>query len=121
MDILELPLPDLLEEVVLVLGPEGVVALENHEQEHSETPQVCVDGDMIAFGYDFGSHVGGSTAEGVDGGRRGGLEAEAEIDEFELFVSVKQNVFGFDVPMDDVALVQVLNRFCDCLEELFGL
>lgn len=80
VDVVEAALPDLIEKVVLVLGPEGVVPLQNHEQEDPQTPQVGVDGHMVPLGDDFGGHVGGGPAEGVDGAGGHRLKAEAEVD-----------------------------------------
>ena len=76
---------------------------------------------MVFFGHDFRGHVGGRAAEGVDGGGRCRLEAEAEVDQFELFVAVEQDIFGLDIAVDDVALVQVLDGLSDGLEELLSL
>lgn len=36
-------------------------------------------------------------------------------------ISIQQYIFGLDVPMDDVPLMQIAQSFCDGLEELFGL
>lgn len=80
VDVLEAALPDLLEQLVLGLGAEGVVALQHHVQQDAHRPHVRVDGHVVALGDDLGRHVGGRPAEGVDGGRRLGLEAEAEVD-----------------------------------------
>ncbi len=70
MDVLELSFAYFLEEVGLVFGSERVVSLQNNEEEDSETPKISVDGDMIFFGDDFRSHVGGSPTKSVNGARR---------------------------------------------------
>ena len=49
VDVLEAALPYFLEEVVLVFCPEGVVPLQDHEQEHPQAPQVGVDGHVVPF------------------------------------------------------------------------
>ena len=120
-DVLEVPAPDLLKQLGLVLGAEGVVALQQDVEEDAERPHVGVDGTVVQLGDYFGGHVGGRAAEGVDGAGRDGLEAEAEVDEFELPVAVEQDVLGLDVAVHDVALVQVPQRLCDGAEELLGL
>ena len=121
VQVLEVALADLLEQLALALCAEWVVALQDHEEEDAEAPQVGVDGHVVPFGDDFWGHVGGRAAEGVDGAGRDGLEAEAEVDELELPVAVEQDVLGLDVAVHDVALVQVPQRLCDGAEELLGL
>lgn len=65
---------------------------------------------MVEFGDDFWGHVGRSAAEGVDGFVLLAAEAEAEVYEFELSVAVDEDVFGLDVAVSDVEVVQVLER-----------
>lgn len=108
VDVLELPLLDLLEQLRLALRAEGVVALQDHEHEHAQAPQVGVDRHVVALGDDLRRHVGGGAAEGVDGGRRRGFEAEAEVDQLQLLVAVQQDVLRLDVAVHDLPLVQVL-------------
>ena len=66
VDVLKLSLFNLLKEVVLALGSEGVVALQDNEKEHPQAPQIGVDGHVVSFGDDLRSHVSGSPTEGVD-------------------------------------------------------
>ena len=120
-NVLEVPAPDLLEQLGLVLGAEGVVALQQDVEEDAERPHVGVDGTVVQFGDYFGGHVGGRAAEGVDGLVLLAAETEAEVDEFELPVAVDEDVFGLDVAVGDVEVVQVLEGLCDDQEELLGL
>lgn len=46
-DVLEVPAADLLEELGLVLGAEGVVALEEDVEEDAQRPHVGVDGRVV--------------------------------------------------------------------------
>lgn len=121
VDVLEVPLPDLFEQVALVLGPEGVVALQHHEQEDAQAPQVRVVGHVVLFGDDFGGHVGRRPAKGIDGRRRHRLQTKPEVDQFELLVPVQQDVLGLYVAVHEVEGVQVADGFGDGPEELLGL
>lgn len=47
VDVLETSLSDLLEELGLALGAEGVVALQHHVEEDAQRPHVCVDGTVV--------------------------------------------------------------------------
>jgi len=81
MDILELPLSYLLEEIAFVLRPERVIALQNHEQENTQTPKIGVYRNVVPFGNYLRCHISWSPAESVDGIGRSRLKAEAEINQ----------------------------------------
>jgi len=66
---------------------------------------------MIFFWYDLWCHVSRRATESIDVGRRSRFKAKAKIDQFQLFVSVQQYILSFDVPMDNIPVVEVL----DCL------
>lgn len=121
MNVLELSFPDLIEEVVLLPGPERVIALQHNEQKHPQAPKICVVGYVIFFGDDFRGHVGGCSTEGIDSGRGNRLQAEPEINQFELLIAVEQDVFSLDIAVDDIPLVEIADGFGDSLEELLGL
>lgn len=46
-DVLEVPAADLLEELGLVLGAEGIIALEQHVKEDAQRPHVGVHGTVV--------------------------------------------------------------------------
>jgi hypothetical protein len=52
-------------------------------------------------------HIRGRAAKGVNTCWWLGLDAEAKIDEFHVFVPIEQDVLGLDIPVDDVFLMQV--------------
>lgn len=70
VDVLEFPCADLLKQFLLAFRPEGIVALEQDKVEDAERPHVGVDGYMVHFGHNLGSHICRSSAESVDGVRR---------------------------------------------------
>lgn len=41
------------------------------------------------------------------------METESKIYQFDLLESINQNVFGFDISVDDIALVQIAESLCD--------
>jgi hypothetical protein len=121
VDVLEAATLDLLEELLLALGAEGVVALQHHVEEDAQRPHVGVDGRVVYFGDDLRRHVGGGAAEGVDGGGLLAAQTEAEVDQLQLPVAVDEDVLRLDVPVDDVQLVQVRQCLCDHQQKLLGL
>lgn len=108
MDVLEVPPLDLLEELLLALGAEGVVALQHHVEEDAQWPHVGVDGRVVHLRHYLRSHIGGRSAEGVDGACLLAAQTEAEVYQLELSIPVDEDVFCLDVPMDYVQFVQVL-------------
>ena len=66
VDVLELALPNLLEQVSLVFRTEGVVSLQDHEQKYAQTPQVGVDWNVVPLRDYFRGHVGRGATEGID-------------------------------------------------------
>ena len=62
---LYLVLQYLLEELLLVLGLEGAVSVQDGVEEDAEGPAVGQQGAVRLFGNDFGGHVGGRSAEDV--------------------------------------------------------
>ena len=121
MDVRELSLLNFLEELALVFGSEGVVALQHDVEEYAERPHIGIDGWVVDFRDDFWSHVGGCSAEGVDGAIAFAFETEAEVDEFELSVAIDEDVLGLYVAVDDVLVVQVLQCLSYDQYELFSL
>lgn len=81
MDVLELAFSDLLEQLVLGLGPEGVVALQHDVQEDTHRPHIRIHWHVVLLGHDLRSHVSGCPTESVDGGRGGWLKTKPKIDE----------------------------------------
>jgi hypothetical protein len=121
VDVLEAAALDLLEEVGLALRAEGVVALQHHVEEDAQRPHVRVDRTVVHLRHDLRSHVGGRPAEGVDGPVSLAPQTEAEVDQLQLPVSVYQNVLRFYIAVDDVQVVQVLQRLRDHQQKLLGL
>lgn len=121
VDVLKVASLDLLEEICLALGAEGVVALQHHVEEDSQRPHVGVNWAMIHLRYDFGGHVGGSAAESVDSGVAFAAETETEVNQLQLSVSVYQDVLSLYVAVDDLKIVQVLQRLCNYEEKLLCL
>ena len=80
-------------------------SIQESEEKNSECPDVSGGPGVLGFLDYFRCHVGGCSAEGVDGGRGFRLQAESEIDQFQLLVSVQQDVLGFDVSVHDVAIM----------------
>ena len=76
---------------------------------------------MVPLRHDFGGHVGGGPAKGVDSAGGNRLKAETKVDELQLLVPVEQDVLGLDVPVHNISLVQVLDGLGDGPEELLGL
>lgn len=108
MQVLELPLPDLLKQLLLSLRSEGVVALQHHEQQDPQRPHVRVDWNMVYLGDDFWCHVSWSATKGINGVRRNRMDAEPKINEFDVLEPIYQNIFSLDVPMNDILIMQVL-------------
>lgn len=75
---------------------------------------------MISFRNDFRSHVGWCSAEGVNGLRRLRFQAKPKVYQFELLMTIQENVFCFDIPMHNILIMEVFYRLCDCFKELFG-
>jgi hypothetical protein len=76
---------------------------------------------VVQFRDDLGRHVGRGAAESVNGTGRQWLQTESEINEAQLLIAIEKNVFSLDIPVDDVALVQVFDGLRNGAEELFGL
>ena len=76
---------------------------------------------MIYFWNNFRGHIGRRSTEGVDRPVFLAFEAEPEIDKFELPVPINQYVFGLDISMDDIKVVQVEQGLGNDENELFCL
>jgi hypothetical protein len=88
-------------------------------QQYAQAPHIRLVGVVGLSGDDFGGHVRGSAAEGLDELALLDEDAEAEVDELDgLFVD--EDVLGFDVAVGDVFLFHVLDGCDDLGEELFG-
>ncbi len=75
---------------------------------------------MVDFWYYFRGHVSGSSTKSVDLFAFATSQTETKINQFELFVPVKQNVFGFDITMNDIEFMQVQQGLCNHQQELFS-
>ena len=75
---------------------------------------------MVLFGYNLGCHIGRSPTKSVDGCLGLGLQTEPEVDQLQLLVTVEQNVFGLDVAMDNIQVMQVAKSLGNSPDELFG-
>ena len=62
---------------------------------------------MVDFRNYLGSHVSGSTAEGVDCIGFLASQTETKINQFKLAVTVDENIFSFDVSMDDISVMEI--------------
>ena len=108
---LDFLLLDHFDELLLaeIIRKEGHVAEQHLVQEDAEGPPVQREGVALAFDH-FGRHVLlGST------NRRGELAllevaSHAEVDQADVAVLTQHHVFQFQVPVHDVALVEVSER-----------
>jgi hypothetical protein len=68
----------------------------------------------------FGGHVTGCAQDGPGGGQAGivGPLGEAEVGDLGRAVAGEQHVGGLEITMDDAALVGVLDRLSDALDQL---
>jgi hypothetical protein len=98
---------DFFKQVVFILCPEGVISLQHNVIENAQRPHVSIHWDMIDFGHNLRGHVSRSATKSVDLFAFAASETEAKINEFQLFVPVEQNIFGFDVPMDNIEFMQI--------------
>lgn len=103
-------------ELVFGLFVERVPLVEDQVGEHSESPEVC--GLVLVHSVDeFWSHEDHGSLELVTKYLAGAREVEvAELD-FALFID--QNVFGFEVPVDDAFGMHVQQSFNDLGENEF--
>lgn len=76
---------------------------------------------MIFFRDDLRRHIGGSPTKCINSIRWYWLKTKAEVNKFELFVSIEENVLGFDISMDNIALMQILESLSDSFEYLLCL
>ena len=102
MDVLETSFLYLLEQLVLALRPERVVALQHHVEQDPQRPHVCVNRTMVHLGNDLGGHIGRCAAESIDSLILLASETEAEVDELKLPMPVDQYVLGLDITMNDL-------------------
>ena len=98
----------------------GEAAGQHAEQEDAHRPHVagglCKESDVVRGGADLGRSVGDAAADSGDVGTAS--EGHAEIDELHegaLLVS-KNDVLGFDVAVDQLLAVHVLQRLCNLVE-----
>ena len=121
MNVLEVSLFNLLEQVTLIFGTEGIIALQHHVIQDSQRPHVCINRTVVHFRYNLRGHVCGSPAKGVYGLLFFTSQTEPKINQFQLLVSIDQDVFGFDISMDDVKAMQILECLCYNKNEFFSL
>ena len=76
---------------------------------------------MISFGHNLRSHVSGSPTEGVNRVGRYRLQTEPKINQFQLFISVEQNILGLDISVNNISFMKVFDSFSDDFEKLFRL
>lgn len=121
VDVLELPFLYLLEQLVLVLRPERVIPLQHHVKQYPQRPHVRVNRNVVHFRHDLRRHVSRRPTKGINRFTFPTPQTESKINQFKFLVPVQQNVFGLDVSVDDVQLVQVQKSLRNDQNELFGL
>jgi hypothetical protein len=121
VNILEVPLPNFLKQLVLVFGPKRIIPLQHHKQKHPQRPHIRIHRHVIPFRHDLRSHISGSSAKSIDGAGRSRLQTKTEIDQFNLLVSIQQNVFSLDIPMHNIPSVQVPQSLRNRSEKLLHL
>ena len=107
MNVFKLSFLYFLKQIILVLGSERVVPLQHHIVQYPKRPHIRIYRTVVDFRYDLRGHVSRGPAKGVDCLVFWTPEREPEINKFELFVSIDENVFCLDVPVDDVPAVEV--------------
>ena len=107
MNVLEVSLLDFLEQLILTFGAEWIVTLQHYIKKNAQRPHICVYGTVICFGDNLRCHVGRSSTESINSIGSFTPETEPKINEFELTMSIDQNVLSFDVAMNNVPLVQI--------------
>lgn len=65
MDILEFSFSYFLEQIFLIARPERIIALQHDVVQNAQGPHVSIDGNVVNFGHDLGSHISRSTTECV--------------------------------------------------------
>ncbi len=106
--ILKLSLFDFIEKIILVFGPEGIVALQHDIIKYTQRPHISINRTMIHLGYNLRRHISRRSTKRINGLVLGTSQAKSKINQFDLLVTIDQNVFGFDVPMDNAQIVQIL-------------
>ena len=121
VDVLELPFLYLLEQLILVFRPERVIPLQHHVKQYPQRPHVRVNRNVVHFRHDLRRHVSGCATKGIDLFTFSTAQTESKINQFKFLVPVEQNVFGLDVSVNDVEIVQVQKSLRNDQNELFGL
>lgn len=124
---------DLLGEVELVLGvfcvvdlavellvgrpAEGEDASQGHEGQNAQRPHVRRLASVLLLLHDFRGHVAGRPAEDLHLAALLDAGAEPEVDELRSQVVRQYHVFQLDIPVRDLAAVEVLERCCEALDD----
>jgi len=84
---------------------------EQSKPQNPYSPHVDGATQVVGFARDLGSHVAGGAAEEGKTFGLGGLDGEAEIDQFDSVEFVHKNIFHFDVSVYNPMSMQITQCF----------
>ena len=91
------------------------------KQKDTQSPNICWRTTVLCFVYDFWCHVRRSATEDFDFLLVRDARTETKVDDLDIQVVVKQEVFKFDVTMSYASIMTVANTFDNLLENTFSL
>ena len=120
MNVLEFPTPNLLEKLILVFGSEGVVSLKHHIIQNTKWPHISIYWDMVSLGYNLWGHIGWCPTKSVNSIRWDRMNTKAEINQFQIFMTINENVFSFNISMNYIVFMKIWNRLGNYVQKLFS-
>ena len=104
----ELPLLDFLVEVFVISTLERKMSNKHHVEEDSCGPNIDWRTMVFFFSDYFRSHVRWSATENIEFFIGWDDDGKPEIDYFYIFLFVEHDVFEFNISVDDIFIVKVL-------------
>ena len=102
---------DVLVHLLRLLGVEGTPTATHLEDQDAERPKIHHLGVAVLVQEDLGGQVLGRAAEGVGRVVLGQVRlGETEVAEGDMAVGIQQDILRFEISIDDVVLMQVLQR-----------
>ena len=99
---------------------EGELAAQHCVKKNSCRPNVSRWPTVFFFHYDFGTHVGGRSAEDFQFHFIWCKAAEAKVDKFNPVPAVDDNILQFYISMSNVSLMKVHQDLQKLLDDVLG-
>jgi hypothetical protein len=111
---------DFCEQRLNILILEGKPTTKHHVEDYSATPNINLRSGVKATTNDFRGGVIGAPATRFEEVAVLDLARETEVGNLDVQVVVEQNIFWFEIPMNDLEFVAILYAGHDLLEESTG-